>query len=847
MIKFSSISVEGFRAFGPRQILDVGPSLTIIKGDNSKGKTSLAEAVEFLLSGQTSRRDVVATTKTEFARGLRNVHYAGPVYVEAEMQINTGTVTIRRTLKEDYPDGVASSCTSVLEILKEDQSWSPFKFEDHGMPVFNEPIRLPIIFQHTLRYVSNAKPGERRDYFKRLLDVEDLANHREAVRLAIQTVAEPGPAESLALRLRALAQEVQFQALVPLTKAPLPSQAQIDKAICAQMVDLLPAENRPSDHSDGKAVAEAFKSYLPRHRRQLTQLTPTTLGTSIPPLTGDDSLSLSETASVKHRIQIAHDTYQEHHEVVEEQLSVLFPFLHAGVNLPQFVGDFEMALDCPFCLSTRVVTQSRIENIRQILASPERIKKAQEATITILVNLQQESASALARVLRLVPSALADVDRQKLRGFVGTQTGRFDAWDEAHRKLIQSKAHLVQELEALQKSCAEALQAVRDGQEFAIAILTTALDNIPKLLRGFITDCDVYKSTEEKLSSLVDDAVNLTMGISKQEDLLGLWHDRLGIRDSLVEFLARETVNKRLQVALKEITDANAAVLIEDKFPSLNDDISRIWNQLRPEEPVNFGGVKPKGKGLREIDIKATLLNEADLVATQSEERDAVAVFSDSQLNCLGLALFLARASREPGGFVILDDPIQSLDEAHANNLATVVLRDLMTTFKLQIILLTHDKSFWRLLQSAFEHTAPNMLRVSKDKYGAVIERSDSKLVELLRWLDAHCELEDEEVFDNCSNRVRMAGEVLSKEILVLGSKDTPKQVTIDDLKNKEFSELLKRVQPFVSGNQLAILRQASTVGSPGSHDDEKYTRNAQLKRLVDQIRDVARSKGIVK
>ena len=49
----------------------------------------------------------------------------------------------------------------------------------------------------------------------------------------------------------------------------------------------------------------------------------------------------------------------------------------------------------------------------------------------------------------------------------------------------------------------------------------------------------------------------------------------------------------------------------------------------------------------------------------QAVERDALGVFSDSQLNALSLAAFLARCRLQRTPFVVLDDPLQAGDDEH--------------------------------------------------------------------------------------------------------------------------------------------------------------------------------------
>ena len=73
--RIRTLSVRGFRAYGNvEQTLKLPGDLAVVWGPNSKGKTSLAEAFEFLLSGNLSRKELVASTQDEFADALRNAH-----------------------------------------------------------------------------------------------------------------------------------------------------------------------------------------------------------------------------------------------------------------------------------------------------------------------------------------------------------------------------------------------------------------------------------------------------------------------------------------------------------------------------------------------------------------------------------------------------------------------------------------------------------------------------------------------------------------------------------------------------------------------------------------------------
>ena len=70
-----SLTVEGFRGIGPKATLDLtpGPGLTLVVGRNGCGKSSFAEALELLLTGETYRwKDRSKVWK----EGCRNLHHA---------------------------------------------------------------------------------------------------------------------------------------------------------------------------------------------------------------------------------------------------------------------------------------------------------------------------------------------------------------------------------------------------------------------------------------------------------------------------------------------------------------------------------------------------------------------------------------------------------------------------------------------------------------------------------------------------------------------------------------------------------------------------------------------------
>ena len=179
--RINRIEIQGFRAFGKnKQELVFGSPIAAVWAPNSQGKTSLAEAFEFLLTGQIVRRQLMASTQDEFADALRNAHMPAemPVYVEAEIVGTDGTPhQVRKTLLADYAK--RQDCRSSLEI-----DGAPASQNDLaalGIVLSQPPLAAPVLAQHTLGYLFSARPQDRASYFKAVLEVTDLEELRGAV------------------------------------------------------------------------------------------------------------------------------------------------------------------------------------------------------------------------------------------------------------------------------------------------------------------------------------------------------------------------------------------------------------------------------------------------------------------------------------------------------------------------------------------------------------------------------------------------------------------------------------------------------------------------------------------
>jgi hypothetical protein len=148
----------------------------------------------------------------------------------------------------------------------------------------------------------------------------------------------------------------------------------------------------------------------------------------------------------------------------------------------------------------------------------------------------------------------------------------------------------------------------------------------------------------------------------------------------------RRRLLARIRAAERRLREAAAQVL-DNRFNAMSDTILRWWNSIRPEEFVDFAGIRRRAGGATFVNLVAALHPDPGAPAV---ERDALGVYSDSQLNAIGLSIFLARTELLSSSLVVLDDPIPGSDPDHRLTFVQNTLSKLLDE-GVQVILTTYD------------------------------------------------------------------------------------------------------------------------------------------------------------
>ena len=136
-----------------------------------------------------------------------------------------------------------------------------------------------------------------------------------------------------------------------------------------------------------------------------------------------------------------------------------------------------------------------------------------------------------------------------------------------------------------------------------------------------------------------------------------------------------------LKAAEKWMKDA-ADDIRNERFAPIADQTRRIWDQLKLQSNVSLDDVHLGGTGkARKVELNVTV---------DGQEGAALGVMSQGELHSLALSLFIPRATlaESPFRFVVIDDPVQSMDPARVDGLARVLQS---ASKDRQVVVFTHD------------------------------------------------------------------------------------------------------------------------------------------------------------
>lgn len=841
----SYIEVCGFRSYGVEpQRVELSAALTVIHADNSQGKTSLAEAFEFLHTGTISRRQLGGGSPGKFEGALRNAHIgpAAVVYVEVGLVDPDGTeAIIRRELNVDYRG--ATDCESTLTVNGVETE----SVTGVGLHLSDPPLAAPVLLEHALRYAVSAKPGDRSDYFKAVLEVADLDVVRTEIA-ALVTEREARPRESLVLEFDSLA---SIAALSPvLTTSQVTSEHHLASSMLTMLNTVVPPA--PDDVPGGQPLVVA----MDRVQRELA-----TRQNSVVPVrqlrpgrnpqpgihievvrpgehehVGPDDVALTEQLS----------DYNTLASTVERSVADVLPLLRTALSVNVVVQhDGDGPVDCPLCETPGALTAERLAAIRRQVADQEGLTQAGSSVRTAVLSLSTALQTIRDWSAQTAPTAASWTDEQRgaYSGTILQLGGNTDVFDIAVAKGISLKA------------AADDFNAVIDTAQPVLGRIAHRLEQLLEVPDADIAeltqrDGAIRQSLKKHTSAVVNSAAASEACIEDVEPRLGAlsatdgWMVLIGLSSS-IELVWQAIVRQRnadastarLKAAQRVIVSAIKKVL-DRKLELMADEIRTWWSLMRPDELTVFDRISRRGSGNRYLDLTASLVPEP---AGYGVIRNALAVLSNSQVNALGLAAFLARCQLLGCPVIFLDDPVPGSDREHRYTFAGAVVAKLLETGR-QVIVATHDAELARTLQTLHQHLGIDEYSANlvDPRVGTRIIRTGDDFERLM--LDASSQMSSP-LFENrraAGNSLRIATERLAKHILVAARAAAGEpDAVLGDYDNKNLRDLRPLVTAHAKApNEPGQWTTLARILNDSDHDTSP-PQPADLKICHDMLRDI--------
>jgi len=700
-IRILSIQPNYFRGFrAVDEPVSVAADLILIEGRNSSGKTSLSEALEWLITGVLSRRSSGHYgSARELADCIAN-EFRPPketTWVEAIFDVGGQRMRLKRVLIRDYSDAAQALPSS--KLLKDG--------------------------------IELDETAQRRQYFERLLQIDELTALIEKAVIGDKKLEEfPPPSGTGALaRLRqfvaSLSNEAARQQLEHVEKVPsseVPARLRSALAVTAQTSFGAPVDkDHPFEHC---------KTFLQNAQKAARDAEYPTLKILRGSAAAERPALSAVTANCKVFVQAAGDLGAAKLAAAavtaaDQAIALALEQLSASgvVNV-----DSEPNQLCPICADPRLtLTRNRIRLVGSWQPLTIAVQTAQtlfNRAVRALEEAVSASETALAGLVVVLP-AVKQFEKE-IKDASGVVRQHFLLAFDAAEQLNEH----VSGIRANHAELKTAITSIDTGSQ------VKSLANASGQLIPLSTVLDQHIASQQQTVAHLDDAVGISARADDTYLRRDLWLEVAASAESIVTELIWDRALVSAQKLLGDIRKAliqTRTEIIEEARRTFSEQLTAIWQQLRSDIGAKFSRISiptARGKGYKlELEVKAVLSDGKNEV-----EVDALRVFSESQINAIGIAAYITRGRLLGHSLLIFDDPVQSMDEEHFRSFSSGLLPALLQE-GFQILILTHSDTFARVVANwHFDKDSFATLQTHYSKRrGCWVEEGNRRVAERLR------------------------------------------------------------------------------------------------------------------
>jgi len=650
-MKLKQVKITGFRGFNKECPINLDADVVLIYGLNGTGKSSLTEALEWLFFGDISRRKLSpCRSEYQYEEYLRNLFYKGPdnPFVEVEGELNGKTVKIKKELITEkqakyYIDGDEVDNLSQLSLNMESYS-------------------RPMLAQTEIAALVNTEQKDRWEQLSYILGQEDLSRLRQHLIELRNAKKDSAYKEN----------EKEFNGIF------------IDLKKNADLSSLISA----FENCDQNTIVSVLEGIV---KKEGIDVSPGDYNTGIKiklkRILGGDAakrivdLRIGSQADFNTFTDQIKSTFGDLERYVSEVLGEKvdidkIDFLKKGKKYAKIP-------ECPFCMTSNL-TKKRMDDIDAEIDLGDSASKSKEKFYQSMkvINRDFSLSQIKVKIEEILPdSQEAKIIAQKISALDMTSlAGKLQGFEKKMSTFISSTANdiytqIATYITALENFNFHDNKAVNPVQAKEI------------LLKNFEERTKSINSLLTKWSAIKEEIVKLfVLSSTTQKEEVEKWM----LIDKVSSFIKSAEIFMKKKKLIETIDNVQAKLEffekqeVEKLLTDHSEEIRDYYNRLNPNEKIVF----------KKIEVREGARRQARLIAeAYGREINPVTIFSEAHTNSLSLSIYFPqRVDRnDTWDVVILDDPVQSMDQNHSASLIEI-LAEIKT--KKQIIVLTHSRAF---------------------------------------------------------------------------------------------------------------------------------------------------------
>lgn len=672
-MRLVSLELNGFRGFSKKETFDLDADCVVLVGTNGCGKTTILDGILWTLSGSVSRLGAdPAVIRSKYSQ-------SGETQASLTLRDDTTKeeVSITRTLDGDGKLQTSvkiggktakgpSAESRILELL-----WPDAVSTADSATALASVMACSVYLQQDLvrNFIDSTSDEDRFKAVGELMGagrVTDLQLRLEKAKIAWSKATNQFQEDLEQLKEKAQALEAQLSDLLERSggKAGASLEKQWDawwKGLERYGVKVIPvafgARDAAAKLDSGMKQLAAFERTAERRLQLLQSIQEDLAGMAARPVV--DLGRLTEA------VETARRAVTEQRRLVEVEQARIAELRSAQVNLKErndqlrALAQLAMNLldeECPVCGQThdRGATTKRL---KKLAANRDEGPKP------------SSTSEALAQLLNVLTA--------KERGLSEAQIALRDAerGAKALKDLEQTVARRMKDL---------GIEGVK-GQAERLKATVGAVKEVEQQIDASST----HRASGEALS--------VHLGQASDQSRLGELKEELGK-------LKNEIAERDKRIKDRTATGKLGQDIVESLRTAASDVVVRRLDQIRPLLQAVYARIDPH-PAFKAVAFLSRLANRRGRLTTvisdmhsKIQSVDPATILSSSQMNALAVSVFLSLnlGSQPPLGAVVLDDPLQSLDDVNLLGLVDLLRR---TKEHRQLLVTTHDERFGNLLE----------------------------------------------------------------------------------------------------------------------------------------------------